>query len=110
MDADLPYEESTDLSYGELAAQTFTVCVDSRETFLLSGPCPRCKGIFEAAIVGGIFEGSRSVASSGVGQPGQAIDRIEPMVCSCRHLHPGVPDAGFGCGAYWNVILSVDVS
>ena len=97
-DQPLPYLEVTDVSYAEKAAATFSVVEVGSGTVMLHGPCPRCQTIIDIPHVDTIFRSPL---------PGGSSDKHgEPMMCTCEDPHPNRPDGRYGCGAYWNLILS----
>jgi hypothetical protein len=97
------YEETTDDDYAVLAAGTFTATEIRPGTVELTGPCPRCGGIMHVPVVTGTYKSLRLFRRSG---PPAPAERIEPVICTCAHEHPGRPEGGVGCGAYWLLRLT----
>lgn len=94
----LPYLEITDEKFAAQAAETFSVIDVGSGTLMLHGPCPRCETVIDIPHVDTIF---RSVIPDG-----GTHEYGEPMMCTCEDPHPNRPDGRYGCGAYWNLILS----
>lgn len=94
---EMPYEETTDDDYGVRAARSFSATTVQPGTVELSGPCPRCGAVIHAPVVTDIY---KSFRLRGRSAPAPA-ERIEPLICTCDHDHPGRPDDRVGCGAYW---------
>jgi len=111
-DDPIPYTEVTEPSYGEIAAGTFSVVEVSADIMLLRGACPRCAAALEIPLVSSVFHGMRTIQET---QPEQATVEgikdarwVEPMVCTCEHSHPNRPEGSVGCGAFWNLMLTMD--
>jgi len=108
----LPYRETTDDSYTELAVQSFTVEELESGILVLRGPCPRCRAQIEVPVVTSIFEGLRAKGHPLLRRPKAPRDYrgtpegngiIEPMMCTCEDEHPNRPRGRKGCGAYWTL-------
>lgn len=104
----LDYAETTDDTYSETAAKTFTATEPAGGTLILRGPCPRCHAVIDIPVVTSIFRSSRSlgdwlrVPAPKVSQAGYE----EPMMCTCQDEHPNRPEGRSGCGAYWLLTIS----
>ncbi|TDB84048.1 hypothetical protein E1264_26050 [Actinomadura sp. KC216] len=97
----IDYREVTQPDFATRAASDFVI--DEHESgLLLRGTCPRCGEPMEVAVVDVVFK-SGQILDSGATQP--AGNRIEPIVCSCAHDHPGRPVDRTGCGAYWTFVI-----
>lgn len=95
-----PYDEVTDDSYGQQAAQTFATS-PTPGGLILSGHCPRCTDPMAFPYVDGVYRGlgPRRV------RPPRDSDKL-PMICTCVEDHAGRPAGSTGCGAYWNITVS----
>jgi hypothetical protein len=104
----LPYREITDETYAHLAAENFTVEEPKPGTLVLRGPCPRCNAIIGVPVVTSIFRSTR-LFGGGTRRPRQTTaptSHIEPMMCTCDDEHPNRPEGGYGCGAFWTLVMS----
>jgi hypothetical protein len=111
MSSPQPYLEITEDSYSAFAATHFQVEEPAPGTLVLRGPCPRCRAVTEAPVVDSIFRSTRGVRfwRRPTGPAGVA-SHVEPMMCDCAEDHPNRPDGFSGCGAYWNLTISVATS
>ncbi|MET7878877.1 hypothetical protein ABZS52_18330 [Micromonospora profundi] len=99
----LPYAEITADNYAATFAAT-SIGSPTRRGVLLRGECPRCGDDMEFPMVTEIFQHS-------TGAPPGAAPRLgqdQPMLCTCTAAHPDRPAGEEGCGAYWNISLSVE--
>ncbi len=103
-----PYQESTQDSYAEWAADTFTVQETEPGVILLHGRCPQCQANIEIIVVTIIFASRRRLRSwlrpDRAAAPDAEIE--QPVMCTCQDEHPGRPDGRIGCGAYWMMIIA----
>ena len=97
-----PYQEVTDVAYGENASRTFEVEQPDRHTIVLRGRCPRCHHIMDFMISDHVVRRQSwfrflvpETAPTGISE--------EPMMCTCGIDHPHRPPESVGCGAYWNL-------
>lgn len=97
-----PYEEVTDVAYGEHVASTFEVQSPQPGSLVLTGACPRCQHPMEFLITNQVVKRWRPLRTrtAPVAEP-ETTD--EPMMCTCAADHADRPDDYVGCGAYWNV-------
>jgi len=104
----MPYAKVTDPSYKGFADTCTTV--ESKAGVRLTGQCRRCghamsypwpKKVIGRNIFGSLFSGRRTVPATGT--------QLR-MTCLCTETHPGRPEGGHGCGAYWNVVIHEDAS
>ena len=107
-DEPLPYDEITKETYAQDAAENFTVTEIARGTLVLRGPCPRCKAFIDIPVVANIFRSSRAIGGwlRGAAPKTAEASHEEPMMCTCENEHPGRPEGGVGCGAYWILKIS----
>lgn len=103
----VPYRETTDDTYAELAAQTFTAEEPKPGVLALHGPCPRCGAIMDWSVITDIFEGMRSLGHPlRLSPPTQRdAEHVEPIMCACDDDHPRRPEGRVGCGAYWTFLV-----
>jgi hypothetical protein len=108
----LPYHETTDETYAQLAARSFTLEEPKAGTLILRGPCPRCHSIIDIPVVTSIFRSSRGIGGWRARQSSSKVarDHIEPMMCTCEDEHPNRPEGRYGCGAYWTLVISAERS
>jgi hypothetical protein len=97
-----PYEEVTDVAYGEHVATTFKVDSPQPRTLILNGTCPRCAHPMEFMITDQVVKRWRWPPAEPTPAPA-AEPADEPMMCTCEADHPHRPDDYVGCGAYWNI-------
>jgi hypothetical protein len=104
----LPYAKVTDPRYKEFADTCTTV--ESNTGVRLVGQCQRCghamsypwpKKVIGRNVFGSLFSGRKTVPATGT--------QLR-MICLCSETHPGRPESGHGCGAYWNVVIHEDSS
>ena len=103
--ADSAYEEVTDPAFAAFADSCHVV--QTRDGAYLVGVCPRCRHEMT-------YPYPRRVISRRIGllrrPTSPADDRVLRMLCTCKQNHPGRPEAGRGCGAYWKVTLQESAS
>jgi hypothetical protein len=104
----LPYVESTEPAYGQIAAENFTVEHVRKGVLLLRGSCPRCGAAMEVPLVGAVFDGMRSILGRRRSTTTAPNEYVEPLVCTCEDEHPNRPEGRTGCGAYWTVLLTTE--
>lgn len=95
------YDEVTHDAYGQLAATSFAA-VPIRGGLILNGPCPRCLDPMAFPHVSEVYKA--------IWPERRTTDPSTPklpMICTCEEEHPGRPSGVAGCGAYWNVTLTV---
>lgn len=100
-----PFEEVTDLAYGEHAAATFEVEQPHPRTLVLRGTCPRCRHSMEFMISDEVVRRLRWFRP-GTKESMPVKTTEEPMLCTCGADHPNRPEGYVGCGAYWNLEVS----
>jgi len=104
----LSYKEVTEPSYGQAAAESFTVEHVRKGVVVLRGSCPRCHGAMEVPLVGTVFDGMRSLLGQRRSRAAAPNEHVEPLVCTCDDTHPNRPEGRAGCGAYWTILLSTE--
>lgn len=93
----MPFKIMTEDTYAEAFVASCTPH-QTRRGVLLTGTCPRCGDRMDFPVPTGVFQ--RPVGTvPGAKEP-------EPLMCTCKVTHPGVPAGEEGCGAFWNVELS----
>lgn len=97
-----PYVETTEPDYAVQAAATFSV-TEEDDGSVVSGPCPRCKGLIEIRLFDEVVRDWFPRLRRGVPVP--PVSAGEPMICTCELDHPQRPPGNVGCGAYWNLVL-----
>ncbi|MDW4907088.1 hypothetical protein RB628_17465 [Streptomyces sp. ADMS] len=105
----LPYQEITDIAYGEHAARAFGVQEARGMGVVLQGPCPRCAATLEVPLFDDVYRhipasASQSPPPAGPAAAGETV----PISCNCRGEHSGRPENRSGCGAYWTLVLTQD--
>ncbi|MEU3355188.1 hypothetical protein [Streptomyces sp. NPDC037389] len=99
-----PYEEVTDVAYGERVAAAFAVRPARPGTMVLTGACPRCDHTMEFLITDQVVKRSHHVpAPAPAPAPAATVPEDEPMMCTCEAEHEHRPAGFVGCGAYWNI-------
>jgi hypothetical protein len=99
----IPYRVHTDHDYATVAASAFRP-VPVIGGVELVGSCPQCTDPMAFQFVEETYRGFRFGRRAA---PAPAADHEEviPMICTCEADHPGRPNEGEGCGAYWNLVL-----
>jgi hypothetical protein len=106
-------QEQSNSAYEEVTDPAFTAFADScqvvqgKDGASLLGVCPRCQ--HEMMYPYPRRAVSRRIRLLGKSN-GPAVDRVLRMLCTCEQDHPGRPEAGRGCGAYWKVTLQESAS
>jgi hypothetical protein len=101
----ISYAEVTDDAYGHAFASSCTAA-RIRRGVLLRGTCPRCAHGMSFPVITEVFQTAVPEEQSASG----ADSEEKPLLCTCNGTHPGRPAREEGCGAYWNVRLSTQVS
>jgi hypothetical protein len=102
-DASPPYQEVTDVAFGDAAARTFEIEQPDRHTLLLRGHCPRCHHTMDFMISDQVVRRQNWFTFRGAGTASKMELFEEPMMCTCGIDHPRRPTDTVGCGAYWNL-------
>lgn len=99
----VPYTEENSEDYSSKAATHFELVTHAGRYLVASGPCPRCNAHLDIPLL--------KEAVRGFGNAGPAAAPTEiPMCCACDGDHPGRPDGGEGCGAYWLLGIPADLT
>ncbi len=101
-----PYQERTDGSYANTAAETFTTAEARHGIVLVTGPCPQCRGEMEIVLVNTVFAG-RDDGPAPPPPDGSSDPSSRLFMCTCPLEHAGRPEGYSGCGAYWKMIVEV---
>lgn len=96
-----PYNEMTHDDYGSQVAATFAA-IPTDGGVILSGACPRCTDPMGFPHVSEVFK----VILPARRTTDPSTSKL-PMICTCKETHPGQPTDVEGCGAYWNITLTV---
>jgi hypothetical protein len=96
-----PYEETTEVGYGDTFASTCQV-TEMRLGVMLNGTCPRCTHPISYPLVEKYFRWSGVSRQQPSAPDGR---RVVQMLCTCGENHARRPDDEDGCGAYWNLTL-----
>jgi len=113
----LPYQETTSDEYAIHAKETFEIVKTKDGSLALVGSCKRCGHAMEFLIAkDGVtrtwlarLTGARNrVLDPALALPALADDEDgAQMICACEQEHPGRPDGYLGCGAYWDVAVTM---
>lgn len=109
----LRYREVTEPGYAQRAADhNFVLDAAGSDLAVLRGACPRCGDFMTFPVFTWLYKAARpkgqgtSYAKQVAGQDGQ----FEPMICTCEEEHPGRPAKEEGCGAYWKLRITFELS
>ncbi|MEV4411817.1 hypothetical protein [Catellatospora sp. NPDC049609] len=112
------YVEVSDDAFAVHVAGTFDADRAREGSLILRGTCPRCRHAMEYVITSGVIRSWQQqpsaeptpTAASPAPSTAPSVDTgapVEQMCCTCDQEHIGRPADYLGCGAYWNLAISV---